>query len=482
MVAPDLFPLLNTSADQPPSATRNSTPRRRRKSSILGQEICAADTGRSLGIGLSSIIRTSDSSSTKSSSGHARQLSEQKRLSKRGESYSLLRRCTNFAIKHTWTIPLVLLLAILSLYAINPTESNAIHHFIFLSYRLPLEAGADPSSPPQYGKGLWDIAFVSFYVIVLSFTREFIMQEILRPLARFCGIKAHGKQFRFMEQAYTAIYFGLTGPAGLYVMRQTPVWYFDARGMFEFFPHKTHQAVFKFYYLFQAAYWAQQAVVMLLGMEKRRKDFNELVAHHIVTLTLVGLSYRFHFTYIGIAIYITHDISDFFLALSKSLHYIDSPMVGLYFGTSIGAWIYLRHYLNIRIFISLFNEFRTVGPYEMNWETGQYKSPFSNTIAIVLLGSLQSLNLFWLYCLLRSAFRFVVYNVAKDDRSDTSEDEELELEDIEPKKEETKKVEALPLLSGNGFANGSANGVMKATGNGTATLPPRRKSARKSAL
>jgi hypothetical protein len=30
---------------------------------------------------------------------------------------------------------------------------------------------------------LWDIAFVSFYVIVLSFTREFIMQEIIRPLA-----------------------------------------------------------------------------------------------------------------------------------------------------------------------------------------------------------------------------------------------------------------------------------------------------------
>lgn len=57
-------------------------------------------------------------------------------------------------------------------------------------------------------------------------------------------------------------------------------------------------------------------LVMVLGLEKPRKDFKELVIHHIVTLLLIGLSYRFHFTYIGIAIYVTHDVSDFFLAVS----------------------------------------------------------------------------------------------------------------------------------------------------------------------
>lgn len=56
--------------------------------------------------------------------------------------------------------------------------------------------------------------------------------------------------------------------------------------------------------------------MLLLGMEKPRKDFKELVGHHIVSLLLIGLSYRFHFTYIGLAVYTTHDISDFFLAVS----------------------------------------------------------------------------------------------------------------------------------------------------------------------
>ena len=305
MAAPEPFPLINASADQLHSATEIGTRRRRRRSSGLGQEIRAGDTGTSLGTGLASI-----------SNGPARQPSEKKKLSKRRKARSLLRRWKHFAMKHTWTLPLVLLLAFLSLYAINPTESNIVHHFIFLSYKLPVETGADPGTPPHYGKGRWDIAFVSFYTIVLSFTREFVMQEILRPLARLCGLQSRSKQSRFMEQMYTALYFGVMGPAGMYVMSRTPVWYFNTRGMYESFPHKTHEAIFKFYYLFQAAYWAQQAIVLLLGMEKPRKDFKELVGHHIVSLALIVLSYRFHFTYMGIAVYLTHDISDFFLAVS----------------------------------------------------------------------------------------------------------------------------------------------------------------------
>ena len=139
---------------------------------------------------------------------------------------------------------------------------------------------------------------------------------MIRPIAIWYGIKNKGKQARFMEQFYTAIYFAVFGPFGLYVMSRTPVWYFNIPGMYEGFPHRSHEAVFKAYYLLQASYWAQQGLVLMLQLEKPRKDFKELVLHHIVTLMLIGLSYRFHFTYMGIAVYITHDISDFFLAVS----------------------------------------------------------------------------------------------------------------------------------------------------------------------
>lgn len=306
------FPILNTSADQfPPLADDFNVTRRRRKSSALGQEIRAGDTGApSLGTGLASALNSSVRQSSE------KNVAVTKKGSKHRKARSLVRRVLRFSAKHTWTLPLALLLVFGALFAINPTESNPIHHFIFLSYRKPLEAGADLDALPQYGKGIWDFAFVGFYTVVLSFTREFIMQELLRPLARFVGLKTRGKQARFMEQAYTAVYFGILGPVGLYVMSRTPVWYFNTVGMYEGFPHKTHEAYVKFYYLFEGAYWAQQAIVLLLGLEAPRKDFKELVLHHVVSLSLIGLSYRFHFTYMGLAVYITHDISDFFLAVS----------------------------------------------------------------------------------------------------------------------------------------------------------------------
>lgn len=220
---------------------------------------------------------------------------------------------------------MILLLVLLAAYYISPGEHNPLHPALHLSYANPAlhertnTLPAHIGNPTQYGKGRKDFAFVAFYTIVFTFTREFCMQRLILPLAIRAGIKNRGKQARFMEQAYTAMYFAVFGPFGLWVMSRTPVWYFNTTGMYEGFPHRAHESYFKTYYLLQAAYWAQQAIVLMLQLEKPRKDFKELVLHHIITLALIGLSYRFHFTYMGIAVYITHDISDFFLAVSSSV-------------------------------------------------------------------------------------------------------------------------------------------------------------------
>lgn len=211
-----------------------------------------------------------------------------------------------------WKIPLALIAIILSLYAIDPSESNLAHPLIFLSYKL--ESG--PDAPPEYGKGPLDVVFVAFYTLVLFFAREFVMREILRPLAASLSITSREKQARFSEQAYVAAYTAAAGPLGVYVMYVSPTWYFSTAGMYAAYPHTALPAAAKWYYLVQAAFWAQQALVMLLGLERRRRDFRELVVHHVVTVALVALSYRFHFTMMGVLVYVTHDISDFFLAVS----------------------------------------------------------------------------------------------------------------------------------------------------------------------
>ncbi|KAI0200799.1 TLC domain-containing protein [Astrocystis sublimbata] len=330
-----------------------------------------------------------------------------------------------------WKTPLALVVMILALYAANPIPSNIAYHCIFPSYKI------GEASSPSYGKGRWDIIFVAFYTLVLFFAREFIMLEILRPLAIALGITSQSKQARFNEQVYVIIYTGIVGPLGMYVMYDSPTWYFSTTGMYATYPHKMHSGVTKFYYLMQAAFWAQQALVMLLGLEKRRRDFKELVTHHIVTVSLIALSYRFHFTMMGVLVYVTHDISDFFLAASKTLNYVDSPLQAPFYTLCIMFWVYLRHYINLKILFSILTEFRTVGPYIMNWEAEQYKCDISAVITFALLAVLQALNLFWLYCLLRNGYRFVVLGVAKDDRE---EEEDNKNDGTEPGNEKRKKV------------------------------------------
>ena len=63
------------------------------------------------------------------------------------------------------------------------------------------------------------------------------------------------------------------------------------------YPHWQMFPDLKRYYLMQSAYWCQQLLVLVLGLEKPRKDYTELVAHHLVTLWLVGLVDPRHFIY-----------------------------------------------------------------------------------------------------------------------------------------------------------------------------------------
>ena len=59
------------------------------------------------------------------------------------------------------------------------------------------------------------------------------------------------------------------------------------------YPHWQMTPELKRYYLMQASYWCQQFIVLALRLEKPRKDYKELIAHHLVTLWLVGFAPRF---------------------------------------------------------------------------------------------------------------------------------------------------------------------------------------------
>lgn len=69
-------------------------------------------------------------------------------------------------------------------------------------------------------------------------------------------------------------------------------------------------------------------------------------------------------------------------------------------------------------------KFATVGDFTLNWDTQQYKCWISQWITFSLLAALQSVNLFWLFLILRIAFRIVTTGEERDERSEDEEDEE----------------------------------------------------------
>jgi len=116
------------------------------------------------------------------------------------------------------------------------------------------------------------------------------------------------------------------------------------------------------------------------------------------------------------------------------LNYIDHPYTGPYFASFILVWAYTRHYLSLQLIWSVLTTFRTVGPFELNWETQQYKCWISQWITFTLLASLQGVNLFWFWAILRIAKRYAIEKVGRDDRS-VDEDEDEEDETTEQKRE-----------------------------------------------
>lgn len=75
----------------------------------------------------------------------------------------------------------------------------------------------------------------------------------------------------------------------------------------------------------------------------------------------------------------------------------------------------------------MLTEFRTVGPFELNWETQHYKFPISQYITFSLLASLQSVNIFWFFLILRIALRYVFeHQEIEDDRSEYGTEDEVE--------------------------------------------------------
>ncbi|KAF8076495.1 longevity assurance proteins LAG1 LAC1 [Lyophyllum atratum] len=326
-------------------------------------------------------------------------------------------------------VPIVLFVnwELLSPY-LAPGVENPFAGLFLLSGRIPTSSPEDP----RYAKTYYDLLFLAYNIVFFSFVRQLIAVKLCKPIAKYFGLKREGKIDRFGEQGYALVYFAVFGAWGYRVMTQLPTNWYRTEYFWIDYPHWDMNPELKRYYLMQMAYWCQQLLVLLLGLEKPRKDYWELVAHHFVTLWLVCWSYFLNYTLIGNAVYMSMDIPDTFLAFSKLLNYIQwekAKVVSFVF--FIFVWTYFRHYLNLKILWSVWYELPNVPESSKVWNTaaGSYMPSWMPKQIFLPLALLQLLNLFWYYLMMRILYRTIVTNKTEDVRSDDEDDGEDDKED-----------------------------------------------------
>ncbi|KAH7887665.1 longevity assurance proteins LAG1 LAC1, partial [Phlebopus sp. FC_14] len=299
---------------------------------------------------------------------------------------------------------------------------NPFRPLLFISYRLQ-----SSSHDVRYGKGYLDLVFIAYYIVFFSLVRQLISVNLSRPIARYFGVKRANKLDRFGEQGYALVYFAVMGAWGYRIMQQLPTYWYQTEHFWIGYPHWEMKPGLKRYYLMHSAYWCQQLIVLLLGLEKPRKDYTELVVHHFVTLWLIGWSYLINLTLIGNAIYMSMDVPDAFLAFSKILNYMRWDRTKLVtFGVFLCVWTYFRHYLNLVILWSVWTEFDLIDERNRVWapETGAWLVWWMKYQIFVPIFLLQLLNLFWYYLIWRVALRSLNPAAMTDERSDDEDDGE----------------------------------------------------------
>jgi acyl-CoA-dependent ceramide synthase len=80
-------------------------------------------------------------------------------------------------------------------------------------------------------------------------------------------------------------------------------------------PSREMSGSFKWYYLVQLAFWIQQ--ILVIHIEARRKDHAQMLTHHIITCTLISITYVYRYTRAANVVLCLMDLVDLLLPVSS---------------------------------------------------------------------------------------------------------------------------------------------------------------------
>ncbi|EMR10853.1 hypothetical protein PNEG_00999 [Pneumocystis murina B123] len=274
-------------------------------------------------------------------------------------------------------------------------------------------------------KGKDDWYFVGFWVILFTLMREVCIRHIFIPFGRNHGIISTRNLNRFSEQTWSFIYYVVFWSFGMYISYNSPYW-LNPKQLWIQYPQVDLKPHIKWYYLVQFSFWIQQ--IFVVNIEKRRKDYYEMFFHHIITCTLIFMSYIYHFTQVGNAVMCIMDLSDIFLPLSKMLKYLKMHKTcNLSFFIFFLSWIITRHILFVFIVYSTYKDAGVIITHKWDPVNNIYFTKKIHMSFLALLTALEIILFFWLCLIIKVTWQVISGHNAKDTRSDSEDENDLAL-------------------------------------------------------
>jgi acyl-CoA-dependent ceramide synthase len=168
---------------------------------------------------------------------------------------------------------------------------------------------------------------------------------------------------------------------------------------------------FKLFYLLEFSFWLQQ--ILSLNVEAKRKDYLQMFGHHILTSTLMMLSYTHHMTCIGHGILTLMDFADIFLPMAKMFKYTGhQTLCDGTFVLFLISWVLTRHYLLTKIIVHIY----------VKQPAFDSKGENVTSMFVALLSGLELLICVWSLSIAKILVKVVRGAPADDTRSDSEDD------------------------------------------------------------
>lgn len=170
-------------------------------------------------------------------------------------------------------------------------------------------------------------------------------------------------------------------------------------------------------YALQLGYYLQ-AIPTLIVWDLKRKDFYQMLAHHVATVGLIMYSLGTNFVPMGSMVLLVHDVCDVFMEAAKLCRYINWNQTStILFGIFVVLWILMRViYFPLWLVRSAMRD--TIGylavPHDI---VPQPHYEFLNGLLIVLY----CIHIYWTFLILKIVWSVVVM---KQEVDDVREDEE----------------------------------------------------------